>query len=72
MSTLHELKYFAWAPSPSVFFFGMAAPFKPFFWRETTPPPHPKSHQPRQLVRTVPKGAKLPERGATTGRLFEL
>ena len=39
MSTLHELKYFAWAPSPSVFFFGMAAPFKPFFWRETTPPP---------------------------------
>ena len=39
MSTLHELKYFAWPP-PSVFF-GMGPPSEPFFWGD--PPRNPTS-----------------------------
>ena len=48
MSTLHELKYFAWPPLPSVFF-GMAPRFKAVFLGVT--PPNPTSPPPPHLVK---------------------
>ena len=58
MSTLHELKYFAWPPLPSVFF-GMAPPFKAVFWG--WPPQIPPARPPhlvkneRSLSNFVPR-----------------